>query len=402
VQLQDTVSARLSVKAHWALAVAEVESGKLLVNAGNAVNTPLIPGSLMKLFVTAAILERNMLKAIDLRTVVAVSGEVKKNRLKGDVVVKGSGNPFLSTKDVRQAVEKIKSLGIKEIAGDIVVNDSLFDVKGWKSRYEGPAYGKPFALGLDLHTVSITADGPKQRVVIDPPNDGVKVSFNPAGKPGVRQIDDLTYEVTGAVQDAPIVRNRFSLIDPALYAGGTFMTLLKQAGIKIEGTVRRGFLTAEAKEISRAGTNDMSNFIRDMNQQSLNVAADNLLFLLGAQTFGAPGTREKGIQAVNDFLGKLGMPQAGMVIDDGSGVSERNRVSAQQMVAFLRSAAGKPWFKTFYDSLSRPGMDGRLKDFGYRSDRIRAKSGQVREAYGLEHLGDVDAFSAKRLILLCR
>jgi D-alanyl-D-alanine carboxypeptidase len=80
------------------------------------------------------------------------------------------------------------------------------------------------------------------------------------------------------------------------------------------------------KELARIGSWDISAYIRDMNQQSLNVAADNLLFLLGAETFGDQGTREKGIQAVNDFLTKLGVPQAGIIesISDPLITSVRN------------------------------------------------------------------------------
>lgn len=398
LRLQDSIRLHLSPKAQWALAATDVGNGKRLADAGSAV-VPLIPGSLMKLFITAAILERNADKAVDLSTVIGVSGYVTKSGIQGDIVLRGAGNPFLSIEDLQQAVEKIKSLGVKEITGDVIVDDSLFDVKDWKTRYTGPAYGVPSALGIDLHTVSLTVEGPGRLVAIDPPNGAVKVSINPSGKPDVRRIDDLTYEVTGAVPDAPAIHKRFSLDDPAFYAGGTFKTLLDKQGIKVSGMVRRGPASSpqtsprggenkaegrkQFREIARIGSRDISAYVRDANQHSLNVAADNLLFLLGALAYGAPGTREKGAQAVNDFLRAQGVPLDGLVIDDGSGVSERNRVSSEQMVTFLRAVAKKSWHSAFFESLSRPGIDGREREVGYRSDRVRIKSGQVSEAYCL-------------------
>ena len=274
-------------------------------------------------------------------------------------------------------------LGIKEVNGNVIIDDTLFDVKEWKARYSGPAYGMPSALGLDMHTVSVTAEGDQPKIAIDPPNDAVKVSMNPSGKADIRQIDDLTYEVTGAKLDAAGVHKRFSLADPGLYAGGTMLTLLRKKGIAVKGTVKRGALRPGTSEIAHVGSRDIDSYVRDTNQHSLNVAADNLLFLLGALKYGSPGTKEKGSQAVSEFLGASGIDPAMLVVDDGSGVSEMNRVSAEQMVSFLRTAAKQPWFKPFLASLSRPGMDGRLQDFGYRSDRMRLKSGQVRDAYCL-------------------
>ncbi len=397
IRIKDLISSLMSAGAQWTFVAADIDTGARVVSAGSDSrgDVPLSPGSLQKLFVTGAALEKDAKAQLDLSTVIAIDGKHDHVKIQGNVVLIGAGNALLSTKDLLVAVEKLKTLDLSEIGGDVIIDDALFDTRGWKSRYAGSAYGVPAALGLDLHTVSITADRSLQQFVTDPPNDAVKVSFNPSGKVGIRQIDDLTYEVTGAGRDVPVVHNRFSLSDPALFAGGVFLSQLKKQGIAVSGKVKRGVLPAGATEVMRVGSPDITTLIRDTNQQSLNVAADNLLFLLGARTYGAPGTKEKGIKVVNSFLQALDVPLAGMILDDGSGVSERNKISAEQMVTFLREVAKKPWFTTFYEGLSRPGMDGRLKDFGYRSDRIRMKAGQVRDAYCLA--GYVDQKSGKRI-----
>jgi D-alanyl-D-alanine carboxypeptidase/D-alanyl-D-alanine-endopeptidase (penicillin-binding protein 4) len=386
VQIRDMIASRVSVNAEWALAAMDVGAGGRQINEGSARNVPLVPGSLMKLLVTAAILDQNTREAIDLRTVVAVQGTISGGTLLGDIIIKGAGNPLLSGQDLVTAVEKIKSLGIQGVTGSVIADDSLFDVRNWNGRYSGPAYGRPSALGLDLHTVLIAVDG--NNVLVDPPNDAVKISLNPKGKLGIRQIDDRTYEVTGASGNIQAFHRRFSVDDPALYAAGTLMTLLRKKGIPVSGVVKRGSQPDESSEVVRLGAYDLKAMIRDTNQQSLNVAADNLLLLLGAVSAGRPGTREKGIEAVNNFLRSLDIPQEGVTVIDGSGVSDGNRISARHLAAMLHAISKKPWFPAFFDSLSRPGMDGRLRDFGYTSGRFHVKSGQLREAYGLAGYAD--------------
>lgn len=395
IQIQDIIKSQLSAKAHWSLVAADIDTGKRLIADKDSDKTMLQPGSLVKLFITAAILDANAQKPIDLDTVVAISGEITGDKLNGSVIIKGAGNSFLSSKDLLPAVDGLKLLGISKITGNIVVDDSLFRVKGWKTEYKGAAYGVPSALGLDLHTVAITVERARRSAIVEPANDAVNVRFMISGKPGIRQIDDVTYEVTGASQNAPALHGRFSLNDPAFYAGGTFLTMLNKQGIAISGKVKRGKLPAGSREVARVRSLDLSSYVRQMDQQSLNTAADNLLFLLGAMTYGAPGTRKKGIQALTGFLRELGVPSNGMVVDDGSGLSEKNRASSDQIVAFLQRVARRFWFSTFKESLSRPGIDGILRDFSYTSEQIRAKSGQLREAYCLA--GYVDRMDGRKI-----
>src|SRR5574341_1422307 len=151
VQIRDIIKSQLSPKANWSLVAVDLETGKRLVDAKESRNDLLLPGSLMKLFVTAAMLDKNADSPVDLDTVVAIKGMVEGEVLAGDVILKGGGNTFLSNKDLLPGIEKIKSLGIKRITGDIVVDNSLFDVKEWKNKYKGAAYSIPSALGLDLH-----------------------------------------------------------------------------------------------------------------------------------------------------------------------------------------------------------------------------------------------------------
>ncbi len=143
IQLVDFLKSSLPVNAEWSFSAIEIDTGKKLIDSGSAKDTPLIPGSIVKLLVTAAILDLNTKENIELDTGVAFDGSISEGRLQGNLYLKGSGNVFLSEKDLRNTVEEIISRGIREIAGDVIADDSLFDTGGWKGRYEGPAYSTP-------------------------------------------------------------------------------------------------------------------------------------------------------------------------------------------------------------------------------------------------------------------
>ena len=381
VLIEDSLKSSLPLNAKWSFSASDLDTGKQILNTGNAKGIPLIPGSLAKLLITGAVLDMDSKEGISMDTVTATDGIISHGKLRGNLYLKGSGNAFLSERDIEIAAEEIRSKGVKEITGNIVADDSLFDAKGWKGSYQGPAYGPSGALGLDLHTISITVLGRPPNIRIEPSNDAVRVSFTLDGQPAIRQIDDLTYEVRGSLSDSTIIKKRFPLKDPAIYAAWTLKTLLSKKGISHKGTIARGKMPAESIEIVIMKSKDLSEIIRDTNNNSLNVVAENLLLLIGERRFGPPGTVEKGIMVVRELLHDIGVPSEKAAFADGSGLSHKNRITSDQMVIFLKNISGKPWFKTFYESLPRAGMDGTLKDVGYKNEHIRAKTGQLHDVY---------------------
>ncbi len=395
ILLEDYLKSSLPVNALWSFSAIDLDTGRQIINTGNARDISLIPGSLVKLFIMAAILDMNTKMGISMDTIIAADGELSNGKLKGNLYIKGSGNAFLSEKDMEKAVEEILFRGIQKISGDIIVDDSLFDTREWKARWNGPAYAPPDALGLDLHTVSVTVDNTSSKVTIRPPNETVRISFNPSGKPNIRQIDDFAYEISGKISDLPFIRKRFPLKDPAVYAGWTLRTILRKRGINHDGVIRRGKMPANAIEIYSIRSKAPSDIIKDTNINSINVVAENLLLLLGAKRFGPPGSIKKGILALREFLNNIGLPSREMVFTDGSGLSPDNRITSEYIAVFLKKVSEKPWFSTFYESLPRAGMEGTFNDIGYRNEHIRAKTGRLNNVYCLA--GYVDRSNGSRI-----
>lgn len=358
------------------------------------------PGSLMKLFISGAVLdyaERH--GKIDMNTVVSHDGTVTGDTLKGSLYLTGKGNALLSARDLKNAVAAIQKLGIKKIVGDIVADDTLFDPKGLERKKKGPAYALTGALGLDLHTVSMIvtpAETGKQPIVsIEPLNDSVRFSVSArtvaSGSNTIKiaQIDDHSYSVIGSVPAGTgAVKRRFPLNDPSLYAAGSLKTLLKQAGIMVDGDAKKGKATDGAKAIAEMNSPALYDLVRDMNVNSINILADNLLLFLGAERFGAPGTVEKGIRAVEEYLEgfKGARDQGEASLFDGSGLDERNRVTAGFMTGYLYEASKRPWFGRFKASLPSVG-EGTSKEMGFSDSRFRIKTGMLEDAYALAGYG---------------
>jgi D-alanyl-D-alanine carboxypeptidase/D-alanyl-D-alanine-endopeptidase (penicillin-binding protein 4) len=264
--------------------------------------------------------------------------------------------------------------------------------------YNGPGHAPAGALGIDLHTVALTvipaeSDKPP-RVVLEPPNDRVRVAMAArtamVKKSTIRtiQLDDTSYRVTGIIPaGGAAVKQRFPLKEPALYAAAVLHTMLQQSGIAVMGGLRKGKAPAGAVELAEIEAPELAKLVRDMNMNSLNVIADNLLLLLGAESFGPPGTREKGIKAVNEFLATLDLPEGEATIADGSGLHSDNRVTARFMARYLAAVAKKPWFETFFNALPQAGIEGTLKEIGYKNERFRVKSGRLENAFALAGYG---------------
>lgn len=402
--LQNRLTDLLPNNARWALVVLDLRSGKEVTAVGNALQEPLIPGSLVKLFTAGAVLDHVVKKGIlDMKTVILHDGTIKDGTLSGNLYLKGSGNALLSFEDIKKAANRLNHRGIGKITGDIIADDSRFDARGLARNRTGAGYAPAGALGLDLHTVSVTVTpsepGKAPLVKGEPPNDSVRLAISARTTASaistlkITQIADRSFQVTGNMPpDAAVSRQRFSLKEPALYAAGTLKDALQQAGVKVHGEAKKSNTPQDAKQLVEMDGPDLHKLLRDMNVNSLNVVADNLLLVLGAERSGAPGTREKGANAIRDFLDSLGLPDEGVTLADGSGLQDNNRVTARFTAQYLQRVSPKPWFASFRDSLPRVGMDGTVKEICYRNERFRVKTGRLENAYAMAGYG-VDANS---------
>lgn len=255
----------------------------------------------------------------------------------GSLILKGGGDPTLSTAGLRSLALQLRSAGIRRLAGGVVADESLFDtrrtVAGWKSSFY------------------LDESAPLSALVVNRDRFGGYLSTN-----------------------------------PALAAGNAFVSALRGAGIAVTGTARVGVADDFAEPLATVESPPLSSILRFMDHESDNFTAEMLLKELGASELDR-GTSAAGAAVVMRELAQAGVPMAGVRIVDGSGLSQLDRLTADALAAMLRIAWADPVTRqVLVGALPVAGVNGTLEDrmrTGPAHGHVVAKTGTTAEASAL-------------------
>jgi serine-type D-Ala-D-Ala carboxypeptidase/endopeptidase (penicillin-binding protein 4) len=272
-----------------------------------------------------------------LDTVVYGEGEQIGPTWKGDLVLKGFGDPTLSRADLFALARQVRAGGVRRVTGDIEADESHFDRRrtgpAWKSRYY---------------------------VNESPPLSALSVD-----------------------------RGRFRgwyTHDPARAAGLQFRLALRAAGVGVGGRVTGGVTDPLAEQLAITASAPLARIVAFMNRESDNFTAELLLKELGAVDQGI-GSSAAGARAVRRALGEAAVPLTGVRIVDGSGLSARNRLTAAAVIGILLVAWNDPAIRpSFVRSLAVAGVNGTLEDRLERPPArgaVLAKTGTLSESSAL-------------------
>jgi serine-type D-Ala-D-Ala carboxypeptidase/endopeptidase (penicillin-binding protein 4) len=296
----------------------------------------LVPASNQKLTVAYAALA-TLGPTYRIETAVYGEGQLVGATWKGDLVLKGFGDPTLSRGDLRALASELRAAGVRRVAGHIEADESYFD-----SKRTGPAWKSHFYLSQSPALSALT-------------------------------VDRGSYQ--GWLTSAP-----------ALAAGKLFRLALRSAGISVSGRAKVGVADPTAEELAMTSSAPLSKIVRFMNRDSDNFTAEILLKQLGAIDEGA-GTSAAGAKVVGRVLAASAIPLAGVRIVDGSGLSPRNRLTAAALIALLVTAWQDPLIHpAFVQSLAVAGVNGTLD---HRMERppargaVLGKTGTTRESSAL-------------------
>lgn len=297
----------LSLGRTAAIAV-DVRTGAV-VYAHNAA-TPVVPASNEKLPVSWAALTR-LGPAFRFHTELLGVGRRAGRAWRGDLVLKGYGDPTLTTADLAAMAATVKARGIRRITGGVLGDESAFDAKrgapGWKRSFVG----------------------------IETPPLSALIADRGRGWPGH---------------------------SPPLLAARAIRDALARRGIVVVGTA--GLVDAPAEGIPLASdwSAPLSEIVRGMNRYSDNFLAEMVLKQLGAGD-GEVGTTVRGAQVVIDEMAAAGIPTTGVRIVDGSGLSRLDRITAEALVGVLRAGLANPEIREpFVDSLAVAATSGTLSN----------------------------------------
>ncbi len=196
----------------------------------------------------------------------------------------------------------------------------------------------------------------------------------------------MAAKLSGVVAaDSRIVRYTRRAEDPRLLAGYALKALLERAEIKVSGDVKLG--TARGRTLARHQSEPLSTLLYALGKQSDNFYAEMIFKTLGGEVKGRPAKSADAAQVVTEWLGQIGALDAGVIIKNGSGLFDANRVTAWSTVELLRWAWRDPMVQPEYVAqLSVGGVDGTLRK-RFRGEktkrRVRAKTGTLDDAIAL-------------------
>src|SRR3989338_2164268 len=379
--------------------IVSLKTGEVVYQRNS--NELLIPASNVKLITTAAALSK-LKSDYKFKTTIAYDGIKDGNTLKGNLYIKGYGDPKLVTEELLLMVGEIRNTGIEVISGDIIADDSFFDGErvgnGWKINCDSRAYNARIgALSFNFNTIAVDIEPAESRrerpeVIINPPTSFVEV-VNKAITKNRRIGDNITVDrLSEGDEDKIIVDGEISvgkkgmrfyrsISNPPIYTATVFKEFLEKEGITVKGRVISGLKPADAAELLTHESAPLSIIIRDLNKMSNNFMAEQILKTMGAEVKGVPGTAEKGLTVVREYLEGIGIPNGTYVLADGSGLSRLNRMTPSQIIKVLMTMYDDFKLQAEYvSSLSIMGVDGSLK---HRMDgstldwMVRGKTGTL-------------------------
>ena len=409
--------------AFWGIEVRSLRTGRTLyaLNAAKAFR----PASNMKLVTTAAALDAFGEDA-RVRTTVETTGRLDGlGRILGDVHLVGRGDPDLSARfspghpnaAFEGMADALVAAGVRRIEGRLVGDEGAFtgDRRGSDWTWEDLAWGygaEVSALSFADNLVAVTLK-PGERVgdpaVLDvEPDAGCLAVSSSVETVGAASADDVRLErepgsnearLTGRLPMGGAWSGRLAVTDPARCAAAAFRRVLESKSIRVMGGVStsREPLPAGARVLAAHDSPKMAEIVRVVNKESQNLHAEMLLRLVGLRVKGE-GSAEKGHEAVAELAKRLGVPDEGWGLADGSGLARTDLLTPRGLVALLAAMDRHPHAAAFRDSLPIAGVDGTLEDRmkGTPAEgRVAAKTGTLRLANALA--GYVTTLRGERL-----
>jgi D-alanyl-D-alanine carboxypeptidase/D-alanyl-D-alanine-endopeptidase (penicillin-binding protein 4) len=301
---------------------------------------PLIPASNEKLTVTYAALTA---LGPDFRIETDVLQDAA-----GDLILKGYGDPTLTSAELVTLARQVRAAGITTVAGRVIGDESWYDTRrtaaGWKASFY------------------LVESPPLSALIVD------------RGRVG-----------------------RVTSRDPALAAAQLFRADLVRAGVRVVGGPAHGVAAPDAAVVASIDSPPLVAIVHHMDTVSDNFEAEMLVKELGAVQAGA-GTTAAGVGVVTGLLAQAGVPLAGVRLVDGSGLSSFDRLTPAAVVGLLVAMWNDPELRLeLLSSLPLAARTGTLHDrmlHTAAAGLVRAKTGTTDDASALSgFVGDRYVFA---------
>lgn len=425
--IRDTLEAETFDGALWGVHVVNLRTGTALYSR-NA-NQNFVPASNVKLLTTAAGLEQ---LGPDYRyeTPLYVDGPVENGTLKGNLIVRGAGDPTLGgheqrddpTQVFRRWADSLRAQGITHVAGNVVGDASRLDDtplgKGWSWSDISYAYAAQIGgLVYNENTVDLRVTG---RQVGEP----AQVTWEPFETDFVRVVnrsrtvpfrveEDEEYQrlmgtntihVRTQVHPNGVENESITISDPTLYFTHVLRTVLQRQGISVDGKPAALDATGLSPEYDHPSVRrvasyrspPLSQIVQTLNKESKNLYAEQLLRTLAAEEPPEteddldPASSPLGVRAVRETLAQAEIDTSRVQLVDGSGLSRQNLFQPRALVRLLQYMwlhSDSDVSSAFFDSLPKGGEEGTL-EYRFQGSaparaNVRAKTGTLSNVSSL-------------------
>lgn len=402
------------------------EAASVLVTEAGGHGAPLLslhaseprnPASVMKLVTTLAGMEI-LGPSWTWNTPVYIDGPVRNGTLQGNLYLQGRGDPKLVVERLWLLMRRVQSLGIRQIAGDIVLDRSAFEVEPQDpGEFDGerlrPYNAAPDALLLNFKSVLMTfvPDPAAQvaRVHYEPPLAGVQLQatvplaggdcgdYRSALRADVADGDRIAfagrYPGSCGEKTWPL-----AYVDPSSYGVRAVEGLWREMGGQLAGRVREGRVPDKLAPVFEFPSLPLAEIVRTINKYSNNVMTQQLFLTLSQQQMGK-GTLAGSRIVLQDWwrqrFGAVDEPS----LSNGSGLSRTDRISAHALERLLQHAWISPLMPELLSSLPITGQDGTLRRERWRAQGVaHLKTGSLRDVAAVA--GVVHAGGGHRYVLV--
>ncbi|WP_111929493.1 D-alanyl-D-alanine carboxypeptidase/D-alanyl-D-alanine-endopeptidase [Paraburkholderia bryophila] len=351
------------------------------LNAGK----PMMPASTMKLVTTYSGLS---ILGPDYRwrTSAYADGNVDANGvLHGNLYIQGTGDPKLVPEELIDLVQKIHKAGINGIDGALVLDKRYFD----PSTRDLPPFDDdataPYNVGPDpllyafkslSFTLTPSPDGSvaidvlpalaqlqidNQMHAVNGPCRGDASTVSPSVAPQPNGTVVASFSGDYSVRCGPRTIN-VAVLDHSTFFAGGFLALWQQTGGTFNGATREGAVPVGAKLVATHEGPMLADIVRDINKFSNNTMARNLFLTIGATEEKPPATPAKSARAIQAFLRRDAVDMEYLTLDNGSGLSRDEHVTALSLADLLQRANASPVAQVFVESLPIAGVDGTMRN----------------------------------------
>jgi serine-type D-Ala-D-Ala carboxypeptidase/endopeptidase (penicillin-binding protein 4) len=434
----------------FAVKIVSLDSGQTIFEQQS--NKFVRPASNMKLYTVATAFDR-LTPDYHYITSVYAREKPEDGKIKGDLIIYGRGDPSISTrfdgdyfKSINDLADRIVGAGVKRVKGDLVGDESYFSGSpigsGWEWEDLTWSYGAPISAlsindnAIDLNIRPGATVGSPVTVTTGPPNASFITVVNRATtSPKELRSNLQIYRGLGA--NALEITGTLSLGD-AGFRGGVaipnpplaFISMLRDAllkrGVKIDGQLRTvsdrsgvsvlpripaginsptGTINQFPVEITSLSSPPFATIAVHTLKPSQNQYTELILRTLGRtqpQTNIDAGRDRSdevlGLAIVRNFLHQAGIADNDVALDDGSGLSRNDLISANTTVQLLTYMSKQKYFAQFRDALPIAGVDGTLSTRmrGTPAEKnVRAKTGSLSSVASLS--GYVTTAAGERL-----